>query len=79
MTRRRVEIDQTSAPNTRVGMEEVLTTGQDQCTKLYDVPIPDPKLFRRWALDTGVTACSDQRIAITSTSVGSRPWESLKY
>lgn len=32
---------------------QVLTTGQDQCTKLYDVPIPDPKLFRRWALDTG--------------------------
>merc|ERR1719353_1851269 len=32
---------------------QVLTTGQDQCCKLYDVPIPDPKLFRRWALDTG--------------------------
>jgi WD40 repeat protein len=30
---------------------QVLTTGQDQCCKLYEIPVPDPKVFRRWALD----------------------------
>jgi WD40 repeat protein len=30
---------------------QVLTTGQDQCCKLYEIPVPDPKVYRRWALD----------------------------
>jgi WD40 repeat protein len=38
---------------------QVLSVGQDQCCKLYNVPVPDPKVYRRWALNVGARPSKD--------------------